>query len=102
MDLFKRISALNQTLTIKEYANHIYPDDFDIDDLYDIYNDSEIEALEELDRSGAIQFARNHIIQKYDKKSYHQFRKTKTYHVPSYREEMKYFQRKNPELAFKF
>jgi hypothetical protein len=49
MDLFKRISALNQTLAIKAYANHIYPDDFDIDDLYDIYNESEIEELEDFD-----------------------------------------------------
>ena len=102
MDLFKRISALNQTLAIKAYANHIYPDDFDIDDLYDIYNESEIEELEDFDRPEVIQYARDHIIQKYDKKGYHQFRKTKEYLLPSYRKQIKYFNKNHKDLAFKF
>ena len=67
-----------------------------------IYNESELEELGDLDRPGAIQYARDRIIQKYDKKAYHQFRKTKEYLLPSYRKQMKYFNKHHKDLAFKF
>lgn len=97
MDLFQRIVSLHQTKTIQAYSKIVYPDDFEIPT-----NDDEEKDDEENDDEVTIQNVREDYCERYDKDCYHQFRKTKTYHVPSYREEMKYFQLKNPELAFKF
>ena len=99
MDLFRRILIHNQTQTIDAFSKMIYTDDYIIDD------DDEEENCDnsnDEDKEETLQELRANYKKKYDKSCYHQFRKTKAYHVGSYREEMKYFQRKNPELAFKF
>lgn len=99
MDLFRRILIHNQTQTIEAFSKMIYPDDYIIDDEDEEEN---CDNSNDEDKEETLQSLRENYKKKYDKSCYHQFRKTKAYHVGSYREEMKYFQRKNPELAFKF
>lgn len=98
MDLFRRILIHNQTQTIEAFSKMIYPDDSIIDDDDDDHDDNSNNE----DKEETLQELRANYKKKYDKSCYHQCRKTKAYHVGSYREEMKYFQRKNLELAFKF
>ncbi len=98
MDLFRRILIHNQTQTIEAFSKILYPDDYIIED----DEDGDCDNSNDEDKSVTLQSLRENYKKKYDKMCYHQFRKTKAYHVGSYREEMEYFQRKNKGLAFKF
>ena len=101
MDLFRRILIHNQTQTIEAFSKMIYPDDYIVEEEED-GDDGDDDDSNDEGKEETLQELRANYKKKYDKSCYHQFRKTKAYHVGSYREEMKYFQRKNPELAFKF
>ena len=79
MDLFRRILIHNQTHTIEAFGRMIYPDDSIVEDDEDDEDDDDDDNDE--DKEETLQELRANYKKKDDKSCYHQFRKTKAYHV---------------------